>query len=62
MKIQQHDGMVVDATVLRQGFAKHRRRGGGREVGLRQEEEKLICWAAPRPQLFIGEGEGLRPL
>ena len=31
MKIQQHDGVVVDAAVLRQGFAKHY--GGGRGVG-----------------------------
>ena len=29
MKIQQHDGMVVDATVLRHGFAKLYGGGGG---------------------------------
>ena len=31
MKIQQHDGVVVDAAELRQGFAKQ----------LREEEEVL---------------------
>ena len=29
MKIQQHDGVVVDAAELRQGFAKHYGGGGG---------------------------------
>ena len=44
-----------------QGFAKHRGRGGvGREVGLRQEGEVLMCWVAPMPLLYIG-GEGGRP-
>ena len=36
MKIQQHDGVVVDAAGSRQGFAKRKRGGrgvtGGREV------------------------------
>ena len=27
MKIQQHDGVVVDAIGSRQGFAKHKRGG-----------------------------------
>ena len=40
MKIQQHDGVVVDAEELRQGFAKQLRKeeevlqGGGRRQGL----------------------------
>ena len=40
MKIQQHDGVVVDAAELRQGFAKQLReeeevlQGGGRRQGL----------------------------
>ena len=40
MKIQQHDGVVVDAAELRQGFAKQLRKeeevlqGGGRRQGL----------------------------
>ena len=29
MKIQQHDGVVVDAAGLQQGFAKHYGGGGG---------------------------------
>ena len=49
------------SVAILQGFAKHRGRGEGREVGLRQEGEKLMCWAAPRPQLFIREGEGAAP-
>ena len=49
------------SVAIMQGFAKHRERGGGREVGLRQEEEKLMCWAAPRPQLYIGGGDGAAP-
>ena len=46
-----------------QGFAKHRGRGGGhgRGGGLRQEGEQIMCWAAPIPQVYIGEEEGLRP-
>ena len=39
MKIQQHDGVVVDAAGSRQGFAKHKREErcyGGR--GRRQEQ------------------------
>ena len=46
---------------LQQGFAKHYERRGGREVGLRQEGEQIMCWAAPIPQVYIGEEEGLRP-
>ena len=59
MKIQQHDGVVVDAAELRQGFAKLLR------------EERKRCRAAPtgranrvygspKPQVYIGGGEGLR--
>ena len=49
------------SAVLQQGFAKHYERQGGREVGLRQEGEQIMCWAAPIPQVYIGEEEGLRP-
>ena len=49
------------SVVIQQGFAKHRGRGEGREVGLRQEGEVLVCWAAPRPHVFIGGGEGAAP-
>ena len=46
---------------LLQGFTKHRGRGGGRGVGLRYEGGSLMSMAAPKPPLYIGEGEGLRP-
>ena len=49
------------SVVLQQGFAKHHKRRGGRGVGLRQEGEELMCIGQPKPQLYIGEGEGLRP-
>ena len=39
---------------LQQGFAKHYERRGGREVGLRLGREKLVCYAAPKPPLYIG--------
>ena len=52
MKIQQHDGVVVDAAGLRQGFAKHtteeERCWGGE--GLRLE---LWCVAALPSPLYI---------
>ena len=35
------------SMVVQQGFAKHRGRGGLREVGLRQEGEVLVSIAAP---------------
>ena len=60
MKIQQHDGVVVDAAGSRQGFAKHKRGG---EV-LRRE------WEAPRARygchpslpLYIGARGAHAPL
>ena len=59
MKIQQHDGVVVDVAVLRQGFAELPRererccRGGGRRP-------RLLCAALP-PPLYIGPLGGRRP-
>ena len=47
--------------MIQQGFAKHRGRGGGREVGLLQGEVKLICWQPQNPQVYIGEREGGAP-
>ena len=49
------------SVAILQGFGKHCERGEGREVGLRQEGEKLACWASPRPQLYIGGWEGAAP-
>ena len=47
--------------VIQQDFAKHYERRGEREVGLHQQGEELACIGQPIPQLYIGEGEGLRP-
>ena len=58
MKIQQHDGVVVDAAELRQGFAKQLReeeevlQGGGRRQGL------LVRLLLPPLPLYRGKGEG----
>ena len=55
MKIQQHDGVVVDAAGSRQGFAK-RKRGG--EVLRRKREAPRARDAAaiPPPSLYRGLG------
>ena len=48
--------------MIQQGFAKHRGRGGGREVGLRQGEVKTHVLAAPKPSsIYRGEGGGCTP-
>ena len=49
------------SVVLQQGFAKHRKRRGGRGVGLRQQEIESRVLGSPKPQVYIGGGEGLRP-
>ena len=49
------------SVAILQGFAKHHGKGGGREVGLRQGEDQIMCWAAPIRQVYIGGEEGLRP-
>ena len=52
MKIQQHDGVVVDAAGSRQGFAK-RKRGGG--VLLREREApRARVQLSSLPLLYIG--------
>ena len=59
MKIQQHDGVVVDAAGSRQGFAK-RKRGG--EVLRREREAPRAKVRLPSPPLFIyGPWRGRRP-
>ena len=51
MKIQQHNGVVVDAAELRQGFAKLY--GGGRGVGEGEGGTKGMGAAAlPAPSLY----------
>ena len=60
MKIQQHDGVVVDAAGSRQGFAK-RKRGG--EVLRREREAPSARGAAAfsPPSLYRALGGGRRP-
>ena len=51
MKIQQHDGVVVEVAGSRQGFAKHQREGEvsrGKEGGARD-----LGAAAPPPLHYI---------
>ena len=50
------------SVAILQGFAKHRGRGEGREVGLRQEGEKLICWQPQNPSsIYMGRGGAAPP-
>ena len=63
MKIQQHDGVVVDVAGLRQGFAKllteEERCWGGEGLRLR------CCFCvqpSPRPSIYRGRGKGAGPL
>ena len=59
-ELRQHDGMVVELAVLRQGFAKHYGGGGGvgEGEGCAGARVKLPC-ASP---LYIGvEGAGFLP-
>ena len=50
------------SMVLQQGFAKHRKRRGGRGVGLRQEGEELVCLAASNTSsIYRGRGGAAPP-
>ena len=56
MEIQQHDGVVVDAAGLRQGFAKLLRE---REVLQgRREAPKAVGCCPPSPPLYRPPGRG----
>ena len=59
MKIQQHDGMVVDAAGSRQGFAKRKR--GGEVLRREREAPRARGAAALPPSLYIGALGGHRP-
>ena len=52
MKIQQHDGVVVDATVTAVGLRRSSARGRG--VAEEREAPRLQCAAALPPPLYIG--------
>ena len=48
--------------MIQQGFTKHRGRGEGREVGLRQGEVKTHVLAALKTStIYRGEGGGCAP-
>ena len=63
MKIQQHDGVVVEVAGSRQGFAKRKRggrgvtRGRGRRQGL-----DIAALPPPPPTIYRAKGEGGRSL
>ena len=52
MKIQQHDGVVVDAAGSRQGFAKHKR--GGEVLRREREAPRARYGCPPSLPLYIG--------
>ena len=60
MKIQQHDGVVVDAAGSRQGFAKHKR--GGEVLRREREAPRARCGCPPSPPLYIGARGAHAPL
>ena len=60
MKIQQHDGVVVELAVLRQCFTKHYYGGGG--VGKGEGCAREVVRLPSTPPLYIGaKGEGEAP-
>ena len=61
MKIQQHDGVVVDAAVIAAGL----RRASAREREVlqgRREAPKAVFCCPPAPPLYIGPQGGAQPL
>ena len=59
MKIQQHDGVVVDAAGIRQGFAKPLR--GERCSKGKGRRQDAGCGCPPSSPLYIGSPGGRRP-
>ena len=58
MEIQQHDGVVVEVAGFQQGFAKHRKRQGGRCVTGGRGRRQALDWGCPPfPPLYIGPRE-----
>ena len=60
MKIQQHDGVVVDVAGLRQGFAKLLREREREVLQGRREAPKAVVCCPPSP-LYIGPQGGAQP-
>ena len=59
MKIQQHDGVVVDAAVIAAGLRRASARGRG--VAGEREVPRLEVWLPSLPPLYIGSPGGSRP-
>ena len=59
MKIQQHDGVVVDAEVIATGLRRASARGRG--VAGEREAPRLKGAAAPSPPLYRLPKGGRRP-
>ena len=60
MEIQQHDGVVVDVAVLRQGFAELLREREREVLQGRREAPKAVSCCPPSP-LYIGPLGGAGP-
>ena len=61
MKIQQHDGVVVDAAVNVAGLRRVSARGRG--IAGEREVPRLGVWLpSPRPSIYRGRGKGAGPL
>ena len=56
MKIQQHDGVVVDAAVTAAGLRRSSARG--RDVAGKREAPRVKGAAAPPSPLYIGSPRG----
>ena len=59
MKIQQHDGVVVDVAGSRQGFAKLLREG--EVLQGRREAPKAVVLLPSLPPLYRPPGRGAQP-
>ena len=60
MEIQQHDGVVVEATVISAGLRQAQGEGGVSRGG-RGRCQGLGCGCTPSPPLYIGPLGGRRP-
>ena len=60
MKIQQHDGVVVDAAGIPTGLRQASAGGRGVEKGEGRHQVQG-CGCPPSPPLYIGPLGGLRP-
>ena len=61
MKIQLHDGVVVDAAVTAAGLRRASARGRG-VAGEREAPRCRVRLPSPHPSIYKGRGKGGRPL